>query len=312
MTMLKRKRAFAAKNETTPGTAESLTNAEGAFNAYNVMAQANIAMEEREGQGGFNYLSAVPGGYGGTLTFRTDLGWDGTSTEPTWASVLFPACGWVDTSGTFNPVTEAPGSNVKTATIGVFMDGVLKRLAGAMGTFQVVLPAGRMGYIDWTFTGVWQDPTTVAMITPTYPTASPLRFASATVTYTSDNLKVEQVTIDAGNNVILREDASTAAGYSTALITNRNPRITANPEFVSLSNPTTTFADWIASGTGEFSVTLDGPSTSTLEISAPVAQILNAQEGDRNGMVIHDIEWACLKNSATTDQELQFIFTPTA
>ena len=57
---------------------------------------------------------------------------------------------------------------------------------------------------------------------------------------------------------------------------------------------------------------LDGPSTSTLEIEAPVAQIMNAQEGDRNGMVIHDIEWACLKNSTTTDQELRFIFTPTA
>ena len=107
MTMLKRKRVFAAKIEATPGTAESLTNTEGAFNAYNVMAQATIAMEEREGQGGFNYLSAVPGAYGGTLSFRTDLGWDGTSTEPTWASVLLPACGWVDTSGTFDQIGRA-------------------------------------------------------------------------------------------------------------------------------------------------------------------------------------------------------------
>ncbi len=177
MPLLKRKKVLAAKIETTVGTAESLTAADAAFNVYNPMIQANISMEEREGQGGFGYLPAVPGGYGGTVTFRTMLEWDGSSTEPAWADTFFPACGWVKTIGTYNPTSQEPGANVKTLTIAVYEDGVRKTLAGCMGTFVVTLPTGRPGYIDWTFTGVWQAPSDVALISPTYPTVTPLRYA---------------------------------------------------------------------------------------------------------------------------------------
>ena len=306
MPLLKRKRVLAAKVEGTPGTAESLGNSEGAFNAYNVMAQASITVEEREGQGAFNYLPGVPGARSGTVTFRTDLGWDGSNTEPTWASVLLPACGWRDVANVYTPTTEDIGSNVKTITLGVYVDGTLKRLAGAAGTFQMVLPAGRMAYIDWTFTGVWQAPTNTALISPTYPTAAALRFASGSMTFASVAKKVEQVTIDAGNNVILREDASTAAGYSTALITNRNPRITANPEAV-LITTYDHYATWTAANTGAMAIVVAGPSNSTFTINAPAAQIFNVQEGDRNGMVVEDIEWACTKGN-TNDAELTFTF----
>src|SRR5690606_2038844 len=60
--MLTRKRTIAAKIETVAGTPESLTASDGAVNVYNLAINANIAMEQREGQGGFGYLSSVPGG----------------------------------------------------------------------------------------------------------------------------------------------------------------------------------------------------------------------------------------------------------
>ena len=157
MVMLKRRRVMAAKTEVTPGTAVSLANADGAFNAYDVMIQATIDVEEREAQGAFNRLSGVPGARTGTVTFRTDLGWDGTATLPTWATILLPACGWVNSAGTLTPRSEAPGTNVKTLTLGVYEDGVLKTLAGAAGTFVLNCPTGKMAFIEWTFTGVWQD-----------------------------------------------------------------------------------------------------------------------------------------------------------
>lgn len=307
MPLLKRKRVMAAKVETTIGTAESLTASEGAFNAYNVMIQPTIEVEEREGQGGFGYLPGSPGARQGVATFRTDLGWDGTSTMPTWASVLLPACGFVETSQVYTPRSEAPGSNVKTLTIGCYIDGVLKRIAGAVGTFQLVLPTGRMGYIDWTFTGVWQAPTDASIIAPTYPTASPIRFASATATYDGVAQRVEQVTIDAGNEVVMREDPTTAAGYISALITNRKPIISAAPESQLVATDDT-YGDWIAAAQAEWEIELDGPNGSTITISAPKAQIQNAQEGDRNRMVTNDIEWFCGKNGATHDEELSITF----
>lgn len=310
MPLLKRIRTLAAKVETTVGTDASLGAADGAFNAYDVMFQAAIETELREGQGGFSHLSSVPGARRGLATFKTDLGWDGTATVPTWASVLLPACGWVNSSGTFTPRSEATGSNVKSLTLGCYMQGKLKKLVGAVGSFRLVFPTGRMAFAEWSFEGVWVAPTDVALLTPTYPTALPIRFASGTCSYNSDALKVENVAINSGNEITMRPDPTTE-GFCAGIITNRRPTITANPEADLVANRDV-YGDWVGSTEAEFSIVLDGPSTSDITISAPKAQIINAQEGDRSRLVTDEIEWQCQKNGANQDQELSIVFNEAA
>ena len=127
--MLRRKRVLAAKIESTIGTAETLAAADAAMNIYNPIIQATIDMEARQGQGGFGMFSSVPGGRIGVATFRTYLEWDGTVTEPSWADTFLPACGYVKTGQVYTPRTEAPGTNVKTLTIGVYQDnGAVPRM----------------------------------------------------------------------------------------------------------------------------------------------------------------------------------------
>ena len=82
MTLLKRKRILAAKIEATPGTAETLAAADAAFNVYEVTVQHEIEKTAREGQGSFGHLPSTSGAHKGRITFKTDLGWDGTATEP--------------------------------------------------------------------------------------------------------------------------------------------------------------------------------------------------------------------------------------
>lgn len=306
MVLPKRIRLVAAKVETTIGTDASLAAADAAFNAYDVIIQPTINTETREAQGSFGYLSDVPGARMGTATFKTDIAYDGT-TVPTWASVLLPGCGWVNSSGTFTPRSEAPGSNVKTLTIGCYMAGKLKKIVGAVGSYRIVLPTGRMAYIEWTFQGVWVAPSDASILSPTYPTASPIRFASGTCSYNSDDLKVENVTIDSGNQITMREDPTTAAGYCAGIIVDRHPTISANPES-DLVATRDTYGDWIAGTEAAFSIVLDGPSDSDITISAPKAQIVNAQESDRNRIVTDSIQWNCQKNGASADQELSIVF----
>lgn len=308
MTLLRRKRVLAAKIESTVGTAEALSASDATFNIYNALIQPTIEMEQREGQGGFGYLSAVPGGYTGVATFRTYLEWDGTATEPSWADTFFPACGWVKSGQVYTPRTEAPGTNVKTLTIGLYEDGILKRISGAMGTATITLPTNRSGYIDWTFTGVWLAPTAVAMLTPTYPTDKPLRFAGGLAEWDNVNLCVEQATINLGNTVIMRECPTTEAGFISALVTNRQPLITVNPEASTIAAQDR-WAAWLAQNEYALELDLAGPSSSVLSFDAPKAQIQNDQEGDRNGMVTEDITFQCNKNGATHDQELSITFT---
>lgn len=302
MPLLKRVRTLAAKVEATVGTAEALTGSEGAFNAYNVMIQPTITFEQREAQGQFGTLSAVPGARGGTATFRTDLGYDGT-TVPSWATVLFPACGYVNNAGTFTPRSEAPGTNVKTLTIGCYLNGKFKSIAGAMGTFNLVFPTGRMAYIDWTFTGVWQAPTDTAIIAPTYPTHPTLRAANMTTTYNSVSFCSEQITFDSGNLITLIQ-CQTGNGFRNALVYDRAPRFTSNPESVLVATQDR-YESLLSSTEAALSLAIG----SAITISAPAAQIVNAQEGDREGVVIDELEWQANKNGTNLDQDVSLVFS---
>lgn len=310
MPLLKRVRVMAAKVEGTIGTDASLSGTDGAFNAWDVDIQADIPMDEREGQGGFGRIAAVSGARKGTATFKTGMAWDGTSTEPTWASVLFPGCGWVDNgSGVFYPKSEAPGSSVKTLTIGVYENGKIKKLTGAVGTFKVQLTAGKICIIEWEFQGVWNAPADGSILTPTYPTASELRFASAAAcSWNSVAMVLSTATIDAGNEIVMREDPSTAGGYISGIITDRKPMITVNPEAVLIATQDRE-GSWLAGTEAALAITLDGPGTGTIGISAPKAQIMSIKEADRSKMIVDEIEFACNKNGTTHDQELSFTFT---
>ena len=319
MPMIKRLRVLAAKIESTVGTAETLAGTDGAFNVYNATIQCTTPMEQRQGQGGFGYFPSIPGGRTGTATFRTYLEWDGSATEPAWADTFFPACGWVKSGQVYTPRTESPGSNVKTLTIGLYQhDGatgtVFKSIAGAMGSFAVTLPTGRPGYIDWTFMGVWQEPTNETLISPTYPTGvHHCRFAGGLAEWNDVNMCAEQAVINSGNNVIMRECPTKEAGYISAFITDRRPTITVNPEAVTIATQDR-WAAWIT-GQNEYALELDcagaagTSSDAVLSFDAPKAQIINNQEGDRNGMVTDDVEFQCNKNGSTHDEELSITFT---
>ncbi|NNE62357.1 MAG: hypothetical protein HKN35_15805 [Woeseia sp.] len=314
MPLLKRIQTIAAKVEGTIGTAETLTASEGVFNAFDIEINADIELFEREGQGSFNYLTGTSGARGGSMTFKTGMEWDGAA-HPAWASVLFPACGWVASGDVYTPRSEAPGANVKTVTLAVYQNGLRKMLAGAVGTFKIVCPSGELTAIEWEFTGVWQAVADVAILAPTYPTDLPLRFGSAVVTYQAANVIVENVTLDAGNEIILREDPATAAGYVSGLIVSRKPMITFNPEagLVAADAASDPYGDWLAHTEGIFSCKIDGPTGANTNgdftFSAPKAQVMNVQQSERNRLLTHDVELVCNKNAATADEEVSLTFT---
>ena len=311
MALLRRRSVFAAKVETTVGTAETLTATEAVFNARDFMIQPEIPMTRREGQGGFNYLESVPEGMMGTCQVTHEITYDGTTT-PNWASVLLPACGWVDTANVFSPVSRGPGNGgVKTITIGHYHDGKLKRLSGAMGNFVITCPTGKAAFITFTFTGKYfEDETDATLLAPTYPTAAVLRFADGSISFNSVDQCTATVAIDAGNTVVMREkaEASNRTGYISAVVTDRAPIITADPEAV-LAATQNLDTLWVNSTTAAWALTLNATGTATVVIDAPAAQIENSQQGDRNGIISKDITWLATEDT-TPDGELTITFTP--
>jgi len=310
MSLLRRRSVFAAKQETNVGTAESLTAAEGVFNAMDLQIQPNITMEEREGQGGFNYNASVPGIRSGTATFSTEAYYDGTNVPP-WATVLLPGCGFINSAGVFAPLSEGPAAGSdkpKTLTIGGYVDGVFRVLSGCMGTFTIDLPTGRMVKFNWTFQGKWINPADVALIEPTFPlTTMPMRMAAGSVSWASATMCTENVTVDAGNEVILRECAGDITGIKSALVVNRKPTITANPEMVLVATQNR-HSQWLTPTPGALAITTGGASENRLVISAPKAQLQNIQQGERSGLLTDELTWMATADD-DPDEELTITFT---
>lgn len=309
MTLIWRKSTIAAKIEATAGTLESLTNAEGAYNAFNAIINQDAPFEERPSQGGYGHLPGVVGMRSGTMTFTTELFGDGAGGVPGWASTLLPACGWVNSGGVFTPRTEAAGSNVKTVTIAKYENGVLKRLRGAMGMFSIVMPVGNRVLINWTFRGAWQAPIDASLLSPTYPTRSPMR-AVGTYTLASASHCFSNMTINSGNNVILRTCFGPAdgSGISTAHIGNRLPTGSFDPESKLVATDDR-YGRWLAGTEQALSVEF-ADAADTITIAAPKVQIRNPQEADREGLQVDNIEFQCNKSSGDDELSITFAATP--
>ena len=307
MALLQRKRVFGAKIETTPGTAESMTGAEASFDAWEYVIQHETEMQEVMGQGGFGRKPSVPGAYVGKVAFKTHMGWDGTATEPSWADVLLPMCGYVKSSQVFTPRTEYPGTNVKTGTLAVWHDGKYKVLKGCMGTFKIVAPSGKLAVIEWDFSGVWVPETDVAIVSPTYPTAKALRHANSTSTWNSIAACYSSITYDAGN-VVTAVECPSAEGIQMYIVTDRNSKVTADPESVLVATQDR-HAQMLAMTEGPITFDIDGPTTSKITIAAPKAQIIKNTEAERAGLTVDQLEWQLNKNVSAVDQESSITFT---
>lgn len=308
--MLTKKRVLAVETETTVGTAESLIPADAAMNVYDPVIQPDIEVIQRPNPSGFGQRAAQFGARKGTATFRTFLEGDGAGGVPYWASELLPACGWVNSSGTFSPITGSPGADgITTLTIGCYVDGVFRRIHGAMGTWTTEVLAGGICAFNWTFMGIFSEPTDVAILSPTYPTNQALRVDAGTLTLGGSAIGcANSVQIDAGNNVVMRPCVANETGVFSGIVTERNPTATLDPEAV-LAATNNTHNKWLSGTEEAFSLSFDN-GTDLITIAGPKFQRNNIQEADREGIVIDQTTGQFNVNSG--DDSLTITFAASA
>jgi len=301
--LIRRKRVIAAKVEDTPGTAETLTASHAAFNVFDAAIQPITEMEERLKQASFQRLPAVPGARAGRATFSLEL----TAGEiaPGWATTFLAGCGLglVDPAGgssgsgssgsgdSFYQLTNVPpegsGSRAKTLTIGIWEDGLKKQLHGAMGNAVFTFTAGKKVMIAFDFVGAWDAVADATILAPTCPSDLPCRFVSSSFAIGAWTPKIQQLTLDLGGEVYLREDSADATGYSSAVIANRNVRGTVNPES-GLEAAYALWANWLSSTESNLSFNVtDG--TNTCAFAAGNFQVMDPQTAERNGVQVDQI-----------------------
>lgn len=277
--MLTRRTVIAAKAEGTPGTAETLDATHAVFFAYvgpDSYVENTPTIPRPNMSGGQN--AATHGARMATLTFDVDFAGKGASGNPYW-SVLFTGCG-----GTVSTQTWSFGLTAAPLTIAIYIDGTIRKLVGAMGTFTINLTSGAAGRVQFTFTGKVADDADATLLAPTYESVVPPRFAAGTASLASYALKASALSIVHGGSIKLREDPADATGYHSAVITNLEPSATVDPEQEALSTK-----NWQsikqAGTTGALSVVVGSAANNTQTI-AGTAQVLEDPSGDRDGLLV--------------------------
>jgi hypothetical protein len=157
-------------------------------------------------------------------TFSVELAGSGAAgTAPQYGKAL-QACGLSETVSAGVSVTYAPvSSSFSSVTIYYNIDGVLHKVTGARGTFTVSCSVGEIPQINFTFTGVYNPPSDVALPAVTYANqATPVVFKNGNTTgfellsYTGC---LQSIELDLGNTLVYRDLISCA---KQVLITDRS------------------------------------------------------------------------------------------
>lgn len=233
---------FAAKVETTKGTLIAMTGTDAAMNVFDSEVLDNTQMIERRSQGTWYRLPFVPGAYAGAARARIELSGSGSSGGvPLWATTLLAACGLKNTAGSFAP-TLLYDTEQTSISVAKYVNGKVRRLAGAMGTFTLNVQNGTNATIpslDFELMGIFNSEADVSLITPTRPTVKPSRgITSLTIDTVATCVGSLTFALQAG---VIMLPCNGTSGFKSAAITDFNPLLTINPEESLVSDK-----DWLS------------------------------------------------------------------
>jgi len=313
--MLTRRRVIAGKIEQTEGTAESITVADAGILAIDPKVDPDIKKNDRSiALNTLSKLVPVMGTQMASLTFRAELKGPGAaysgSVSPALGKYL-RCCGFsetiVTTSGSETATYKPASSGVPSMTIWCYEDGVIKKLKGCRGNVKFSGKNGEPCYAEFTFLGVWDGTIDGAMVSPTFESTVPPVLLSAILNVDAYAGIAASWDIDMGVQTQLRENFTTASGFLSCLITDRNPSGSFDPEMVTVA--THDFYGKWKSGT-PVALTL-GPVGATqynkLTITAPKLVYTKIGDSDRTGQMVAAVNFELAMN--TGDDEIQIVFS---
>ena len=303
-----RKKYVAVKIENTAGTAESLSDSDFALLAFDPQINQNTSFTSRTPAGmGPGQLKGVPEERMGTASFQIEVKGSGTAgTLPKWAEQALIASGFKDDgTGVLNPIIAL--ADQKPATIGIYEDGLLKKLRGAMANATIEGEFGKRALISFEFSGIWVAPSDMGTEpAPTLPSESPLRVAAATFNIASAAKKISNFSLDLGNDIQMRPSVADESGLAHAYLADRAPTISFDPEADLVANDDV-FGDWIGGTEAALSINLGSTSGNQVGISGDRLQYIDPQETTRQGMIAH--EMSAQLNAASGNDEISFDFS---
>lgn len=302
-------RVLVAKAETTPGTAETLTDADFNVRIMNPEVTPTVEIDDESSKfatGDHGEDEAITGAQSGKIGFSIKLnpGVDGT-TAPNWVKFA-QACGmekrvWGSTGISLEPQKSADASTMTMWVMDIDRGGapsaLVYKFAGCSGTWELGCEGiGKPLVGKFSFDGKLEDisdMTNAGILDLTSPDAIlPNKLLSTTMKINNVTQKISTFKMTAGNKVDPLIDQGEATGYETYGITSRKPRFSCNP-LTELAATDDVYDRWLDGTTGAIAVDLG-----EISLNIPRAQLLTATLANREGLVGWEQNYKCLRNGS--------------
>ena len=184
----------------------------------------------------------------------------------------------------------------KTVTVYLYKDGVLWTFVGCSGTASLELTTAGLGFINFEFTAVVGAksvtalPAGAATAAATRALIVPPRLVNTKIQLNRANAQVKTLTINAGVNTVLPDDAEGADGYGAAIPVERDVAGSMDPYI----NTTTTAALFTAfrAGTSMPLMAMLGSTAGNRFVAVlPAVKAVAMDPGDRGGLSTHGINF---------------------
>lgn len=303
MSLLSRKRTILAKIESSYGTDSTPTGAANAILVRNLsITPLNAELASRDLVR--PYLGAseqlIASSYVG-VEFEVEMAGSGTAGTAPGYGPLLRACGMNEADGVADVTYTPESSSFESVTIYYNVDGVLHKVTGARGNFELSIQSGQIPTFKFTFTGLYNAPTDTAAPAVTY-TAFQTPLAANNDNTTGFSLfsysgALSALSLNMNNSVTYR----TLIGAEDVLITDRSvsgqvvfeaPTI-ASKDFFTLA---------LGSTLGALDITHGTTAGNKVQVTSSRVDISNPTYQDLNGIHMLQVPVTLVPSTAGNDE----------
>lgn len=309
MALLTNKALLLAELETTYGVDPAPSTSSNAVQIFEVEITPEIdALERRDNGLTLSRLKELGGKRRVNISFTTELRGSGTAGTAPNEDPLWDSCGWEGTNVPATSETYAPISAVwKSCTLWVYKDGLVHKVNGCVGNFEIDLVAGETPKVMWEFQGLYSTPEDLSFPTSqTVQATVPVVCKGLTATFDGYAACVENINIKSNNTIAERACLGSTHGVAGFQITDRNPEGSFTPEATLLATKNF-WTKFEADTVQALSVVLGAAAGNIITIGAPYCRTRSIAYADRDGIVGQEIGFQ-LARSAGND-ELTIAYT---
>lgn len=242
------------------------------------------------------------------FSFKMEIKGSGTAgTAPMFGPIL-RSCDMDETIVASTSVGYIPiTGGTESCTIYIYLDGLLHKIPGCKGSYDVNFEAGKYGEITFNMEGKYVKPVDITFPTDG-PSLTPVPEVVESANFTAGGYAavINALQYSHGNTIGTPGNVNAADGYGDMKITGREPGGSFDPESTLIA--TNDFWDaWESATPQALTITIGATAGNIVDFDVDFAVPSGMGYGDREGTRTHEIPYTA--QGDTGDDEVEWIFT---